>query len=235
MVGQKPGESRTVTVDFAADFPVKELAGKQANYAVTVREIKQKVLAPLNDELAARLVPGKTLADLRQMIGHDLEHAKEHEVEGAKEAHIVKYLHERIQFDLPPSLLRNETRRALGELVQGNRARGVPDELLKEKEKELIESAGGLAAHRLKTNFILTRIAEREKIEVTREELDRRVRQEAARYDISVEKMRKELEQHDGMNGLAEQVLLGKTLDFLKANVSIERGVETVAAEENHG
>src|SRR5882724_5441412 len=231
MVGQKPGESRTVTVDFAADFPVKELAGKQANYAVTVREIKQKVLAPLNDELAARLVPGKTLADLRQMIGHDLEHAKEHEVEGAKEAHIVKYLHERIQFDLPPSLLRNETRRALGELVQGNRARGVPDELLKEKEKELIESAGGLAAHRLKTNFILTRIAEREKIEVTREELDRRVRQEAARYDISVEKMRKELEQHDGMNGLAEQVLLGKTLDFLKANVSIERGVETVAAE----
>ena len=131
--------------------------------------------------------------------------------------------------------MRNETRRALGELVQGNRARGVPDELLKEKEKELIESAGGRAAHRLKTNFILTRIAEREKIEVTREELDRRVRQEAARYDISVEKMRKELEQHDGMNGLAEQVLLGKTLDFLKANVSIERGVETVAAEENHG
>ena len=117
-------------------------------------------------------------------------------------------------------------RRALGELVQGNRARGVPDEVLKEKEKELIESAGGLAAHRLKTNFILTRIAEREKIEVRREDIDRRVRQEAARYDVSVEKMRKELEQHDGLNELAEQILLGKTLDFLKANVSVQRAVE---------
>ena len=141
IVGQKPGESRTVTVDFAADFPVKELAGKKASYAVTVREIKQKVLAPMDDDLAAKLMPGKTLADLRRMIGHDLEHEKEHEVERAKESQIMKYLHERTQFDLPSSLLKNETRRALGELVQRNRARGVPDEMLKEKEQELIQGA----------------------------------------------------------------------------------------------
>src|SRR6266481_6206727 len=232
IVGQKPGENRTVIVDFAADFPVKELAGKQASYAVTVHEIKQKVLAPMDDDLAAKLMPGKTLGDLRRMIGHDLEHEKEHEVERAKESQIMKYLHERIQFDLPSSLLRNETRRALGELVQRNRARGVPDEMLKEKERELIQGAATLAAPRLKTNFILHRIAEREKIEVSREDVDRRVREEAARYDVSVEKMRKELEQHDGFNTLAEQILLGKTLDFLKANVSIEPAVEPAVAEE---
>ncbi|HET9800315.1 MAG TPA: hypothetical protein VFP82_01400, partial [Chthoniobacterales bacterium] len=108
------------------------------------------------------------------------------------------------------------------ELVQRNRARGIPDEVLKEKEKELIESAAGVAHHRLKTNFILERIAEQEKIEVTREDLDRRIRQEAQRYNISTDKMRKELEEHDQLNTLAEQVLLGKTLDFLKANVSVQ-------------
>ena len=43
---------------------------------------------------------------------------------------------------------------------------------------------------------------------------------------MSVEKMRKELEQHDRLDALAEQILLGKTLDFLKANVSIERAEE---------
>jgi trigger factor len=232
IVGQKSGESRTVIVDFAADFPVKELAGKQASYAVTVREIKQKVLAPMDDDLAAKLMPGKTLVDLRRIIGHDLEHEKEHEVERAKESQIMKYLHERIQFDLPSSLLKNETRRALGELVQRNRARGVPDEMLKDKEKELIQGAASLAAPRLKTNFILHRIAEREKIEVSREDVDRRIREEAARYDVSVEKMRKELEQHDGFNTLAEQILLGKTLDFLKANVTIEPAVEPAVSEE---
>jgi trigger factor len=212
---------------------VKELAGKKADYAVTLREIKEKVLPPIDDALAAKLVPGKTLAALREMIEHDLEHAKEHDSERAKESQIVKYLHERIQVELPPALLQNETRRALAELVQRNRERGVTDDMLKEKEKELIDAAAGLAAHRLKTNFILHRIAERENIQVTKEDLDLRIRQEATRYDISPDKMRKELQERNALDEVAEQLLLGKTLDFLKANVSIELTKEPTVKEEN--
>src|SRR5207249_9257562 len=158
--------------------------------------------------------------------------AKEHDVERAKESQIMKYLHERIQFEVPPALLQNETRRALAELVQRNRERGITDEMLKEKEKELIDAAAGMAAHRLKTNFILHRIAEREDIRITKEDLDLRIRQEAARYDISPDKMRKELQQRNGLDGVTEQLLLGKTLDFLKANVSIELTKEPAVKEE---
>ncbi|PYK30617.1 MAG: trigger factor, partial [Verrucomicrobia bacterium] len=222
IVGQKKEETRTVTVDFAADFLVKELAGKQASYTVTLREIKEKVLPEVNDEFAAKLLPGKTLADLRHTIEHDLEHEKEHQVDHAKDEQVIKYLHENTKFDVPPPLLRDETKRALSELVQRNRARGIPDEMLKEKEKELIETAATVAHHRLKTNFILERVAEQEKIEVTREDVDLRIRQEAQRYNISTDKMRKELEEHDQLNALAEQILLAKTLDFLKANVSVQ-------------
>jgi len=222
IVGQKKEETRTVIVDFPADFLVKELVGKQASYAVTLREIKQKVLPELNDEFAAKLLPGKTLVDLRHQIEHDLEHEKEHQVDHAKDEQVIKFLQEKTKFDVPPPLLRNETKRALTELVQRNRARGVPDAMLKEKEKELIETAAGVAHHRLKTNFILERIAEQEKIEVTREDVDLRIREEAQRYNITSDKMRKELEEHDGLNALAEQILLGKTLDFLKANVSVQ-------------
>ena len=222
VVGQIKDETRTVTVDFSADFLVKELAGRQASYSVTLREIKEKVLPEVNDEFAAKLLPGKTLADLRHTIEHDLEHEKEHQVEHAKEEQIINYLNENTKFDIPPPLLRNETKRALTELVQRNRARGIPDEMLKEKEKELIETAAKVAYHRLKTNFILERIAEQETVEVTREDVDGRIRHEAQHYNISSDKMRKELEEHDRLNALAEQILLGKVLDFLKANVSVQ-------------
>ena len=232
LIGLKPGETRLVIVNFPDDFPVKELAGKKADYAVTLREIKERVLPLIDDALAARLVPNKTLEKLRQIIEHDLEHAKEHDAERGKEMQIVKYLHERIQLELPSALLQNETRRALAELVQRNRERGVTDEMLKEKEKELIDAAAGMAAHRLKTNFILHRIAEREKIQVAKEDLDLRVKQEAARYDISTEKMRRELQQQNALDDVAEQLLLGKTLDFLKANVSIELTKEPTVKEE---
>jgi len=232
IVGQKPDETRTVIVDFATDFPVKELAGKQANYSVTLREIKQKVLPALDDVFAAKLIPGKTISDLHKIIEHDLAHEKEHERERAKEGQVVKYLHERIQFELPPALLKNETRRILADLVQRNRERGVTDEMLKDKEKELIESAAGLAAHRLKTNFILHRIAEQENINVSGDDINARLREEAARYNVAVEKIRKELQEHDGLDAFAEQILLGKTLDFLKANVSVETAQEPAVKEE---
>jgi len=230
IVGMKPGDTRSVQVEFPADFPVTELAEKKADYAVTLNEIKEKVLPTVDDVFAAKIMPEKTLAELRHAIEHNLEHEKEHEVDRAKEQQIVKFLHERISFDLPPPLLKNETRRALNELVHRNRERGVPDDLLKGKEKELIEGAGSLAAHRLKTNFILHRIAEAEKLEVTREEIDERIRAQAAHYNVSVEKMRKEFEENDRINGLAEEILLGKTLDFLKANVSIETTPDTAVA-----
>ena len=232
MVGQKPGETRTVNVEFAADFPMKELAGKRASYIVSVREIKEKVLPALDDDFASKLITGKTLADLRHMIEHDLAHEKEHGRERAKEGQVVKYLHERIQFELPPALLKNETRRVLAELVQRNRERGIPDEMLKDKEKDLIESAAALAAHRLKTNFILHRIAERENIRASREDINAQMREAAVRYNVSVEKMRKELQEHDGLETFAEQILLGKTLDFLKANVSVAPAQESTVAEE---
>jgi trigger factor len=106
----------------------------------------------------------------------------------------------------------------------------VPDDMLKGKEKELIEGAGSLAAHRLKTNFILHRIAEVEKIQISREEVDERIRQQAAEYNVPPEKFRKELEEKDRLDGLAEEVLLGKTLDFLKSNVSLNTSSEAAPA-----
>src|SRR5881394_2775381 len=65
IVGMKRGETRSVQVEFPAEFPVTELAGKMADYAVTLNEIKQKVLPPIDDAFAARLVPGKRVTDLR--------------------------------------------------------------------------------------------------------------------------------------------------------------------------
>jgi len=189
-------------------------------------------LPALDDVFAAKLIPGKTMSDLHKILEHDLAHEKEHERERAKEGQVVKYLHEQIQFELPPPLLKSETRRVLADLVQRNRERGVPDEMLKDKEKELIETAAGLAAHRLKTNFILHRIAERESVQVSRDDINARLREEAARYNVPMDKMRKELQEHDGLDTFAEQILLGKTLDFLKANVSVETAQEPVVKEE---
>ncbi|MEO8045548.1 MAG: trigger factor [Spartobacteria bacterium] len=221
IIGQKPNESRQVKVEFPADFPVPEVAGKTAEYDVKLHEIKQRILPPLDDAFAGKWMPDKTLGDLRQALEHQIEHEKGHELERARETQVLKFLSDRIDFELPPNLLKSETRNALAELVQRNRERGVPDEMLKEKEEELIRVAAGLAAQRLKTNFILHRIAEQEKIKVTGADVDERIRHQAMHHNITPEKMMQEIEKNDAMNGLVEQVLLAKTIDFLGSNATI--------------
>ena len=232
MIGQRPNETRTIKVDYPADFSVAELAGKTAQYSVTVIEIKQRVLPAVDDAFAAKWMPEKTLPDLREALKHQIEHEKEHELEAARESQVIKFLHEHIDFELPLEMLKQETRNTLSELVRRNRERGVPDEALKEKEGELIQAAGNMAKHRLKTNFILHRIAEVEEIKVTREDIDERLRHEAMHHDTTPEKMRHEIEQHDGMNGLIEQILLAKTIAFLASNANVESAPSAPVPEE---
>ncbi len=231
IIGQKPNETRKVPVAFPADFAMPELAGKTVEYSVTLLELKQRVLPPLDDAFAAKWMPEKTLPDLRHALAHQLEHEKGHALENARESQVIKFLSDRIQFELPPDLVKQQTRNTLSELVQRNRERGVPDEALKEKEQELIEAAGGLATHRLKTNFILHRIAEQEKIQVTREDFDERIRHEAMHHNITPEKMRQEIEQQGGLDGLAEQILLSKTIAFLGSNATVESAPQTPISE----
>ncbi len=231
MIGQKPNESRTIAVTFPADFPVPELAGKTAEYTVTLLEIKQRVLPPLDDAFAAKWMPEKNLEELRVALEHQIAHDKEHQLENARESQIVRFLNDLIQFELPPELLKQETRSALQEFVQRNRERGVPDEALKEKEQELIQAAAGVAAQRLKTNFILHRIAEKEEIKVTRQDVDERIRHQAMHHNVTPEKMRHEIEQHDGMNGLIEQVLLAKTIAFLGSNATVDGAPQPAISE----
>ncbi|MBA2433410.1 MAG: hypothetical protein H0V56_15060, partial [Chthoniobacterales bacterium] len=71
------------------------------------------------------------------------------------------------------------------------------------------------------------RIAEKEALKITREEVDERIRQQAEQYNVPVEKLRKDLEENDRLDGVAEEVLLGKTLDFLKANVSVQPAAQS--------
>jgi trigger factor len=231
LIGLRPNESRKVQVEFPADFAVPELAGKTAEYDVTVREVKRRVLPPVDDAFAAKWMPEKSLSDLRYALEHQIEHEKGHELERAREGQVIKFLSERIQFELPPNLLKTETRNALAELVQRNRERGVPDDALKEKEEELIRVAAGLAAHRLKTNFILHRIAEEEKIQVTRADVDEHIRHQAMHHNVTPEKLRQEIDKNEGMGGLLEQILLAKTIDFLGSNATIESAPATIVSE----
>ncbi len=221
LIDAKAGEAREFDIEVPADFVIKEMAGQKIHYAVTVKGVKQKTLPELNDEFAGKVMEGKTLDELREMIRGDITQQKEIDADRDKKNQIVAHLLGKVECELPQSLVRNETRRIMSEIVRENQARGVPDQALKENEKDIVGSATQSAKERLKGTFILVRIAEQEKIAVTRDEFNHRIAMLAARYGTPVDKMKSQLAERGALDQIEEELLTGKVLDFLSANASV--------------
>lgn len=222
LLGQAIGETREFDLTIPADFAVKDLAGKTLHYSVTLGSLKEKVLPELDDAFAATVAPGKTLAEVRELLRGELSRQKTAEQENAKRNQVMKALLSKIECELPEGMLQNETQRLLEELIRENQNRGVPEEVIKENQQQLMTTAGENARDRLKGTFVLLRIAEAEKINVTREELNRHIALLSIRYNMPVEKLQKELEKRQALDSVNEEILTGKVLDFLVSNASVE-------------
>jgi len=224
LVGQSVQESREFDLPVPEEGSVAELAGKQLHFQVTLKAIKKMELPAANDEFADHVVKGTTLETLREKIKEQLAHEKTHKIEASKHNQIIEFLVSRVDFELPQSYVKDETRRIMSEIVHQNQLRGVSEEVLRSNQKEIVSTASRNAKDRLKANFILTRIAEKEGIEVDAPELRERIHVMAHQYRVSEQKMRADLEKNGLLGQVREDVLIGKVLDFLTSNARVEAG-----------
>jgi trigger factor len=224
LVGQSIGESREFDLTVAEEGAIAELAGKQLHFHVTLKAIKKMELPEANDEFADHVVKGTTIEGLRQKIKEQLAHEKSHKIEASKHNQIIEFLISRVDFELPQSYVKDETRRIMSEIVHQNQLRGVSEDVLRSNQKEIVSTASRNAKDRLKANFILTRIAQKEGIDVDQSELRERVHVMAHQYRVSEQKMRADLEKNGLLGQVREEVLIGKVLDFLTSNARVETG-----------
>jgi trigger factor len=214
-------EEKTVSLELPADFGVASLAGKKLDYAVTLHAINKKIVPALDDELANKIDPGSTAEELEKKVRERLAHLAEGQFENAKRQAAVRYLLERVDCELPAPVVEKEMEGILREIVRDNQVRGISDDEIRKHQEELIGAAQHGARERVRGNFLLLRIAEKEKLTITEEDVSRRVLEMAARYQIPVGKLVKDLERRNGFGPLREQILIGKALDLLAANVTV--------------
>jgi trigger factor len=213
-VGMKKGETRTVEVEFPADFSQAELAGKKAQYDVDLREIKVKN-APVLDDAFAQDVAKMNLADLKTRVRENLLLEKKNQANTAARTEIVHKLISSIEFDLPPSAVDEETHSTVYDIVAENQARGVPATVLEEKKNEIFSNAAKTARESVKFKFIAAQIAENEKIEVSNEQIAQHLAFLAQREGLTLEKMADRVRKNNAFGVIRQQLLRQAVLDFL--------------------
>lgn len=215
LVGASAGEHRTVTVTFPEDFVVPVLVGKQGVYEVEVVKVKERRLPELDDAFAGQFGAG-TAEDLRTGVRRDLENEIKYKRISGIRNQIVQTLLQRVECELPESIVDHETRNVMRDIIQENRNRGFTKEAIQEHTDEIASAAKMGAKDRVKSALILHRIAETEKIQVAEQELLQRIALIAQRRGQPAQKVLKELQEAGQINNVAEDLLIAKVLDFLQ-------------------
>jgi trigger factor len=221
LIGAKAGDKRTVNVDFPADFVTPELAGKKGTYEVEVVEVKEKNV-PAIDDAFAKTYGAENAQALREGVRRDLQNELNTKQSRSVRGQLVKNLLDQIKVELPETLVAQETRNIVYQIVQENQQRGVSKETIDAQKDQIYQASNNTARERVKASFVFQKIAANEGIRVEPAEANARIYALSQQYQMAPDKFAKELEKRDGMSEIWSQLLNEKVIDFLQQNARIE-------------
>jgi trigger factor len=222
LIGLKPEEEKEIEVSFPEDYGYQKWAGKTISFHVKIKEIKEKILPPLDDEFAKDLGDYSSFEELKVKLKGEIEKEKELALERQLKDQVVDQLLEINPFDVPESLVGEQAKAMVSDTKLRLAAQGVALKKLGVSEEKLQEDYKAMAQKQVRTFLILEKIAGAEGIAVTDEEADDRLREMSERMHQKFDVVKRYYEK----NGLLPEVKAGiirdKTLNFLleKANIS---------------
>jgi trigger factor len=181
LVGAMPGEERKVVVTFPADYGNAELAGKEANFTVTVKEIREPVDTPIDDELA-KAVGLENLEALRRQLGEQIQTEYRGLARVRLKRALLDALAERHHFPVPAGMVESEFEEIWRQIEADRKEGRLDPEDAAKSEEDLRRDYTAIAERRVRLGLLLSEVGRSNNIQVTAEELNRAVLDEARRF-----------------------------------------------------
>ncbi len=216
LVGMKVGETKDLELTFPKEY-TKELAGKDVKFTVTVKQIKERVLPELSEDFYADLGYEniKTEEEFRKEVEEALKTRKSNEVNEKYINEVLSKAAENITVELNPEIIDEEIHRMENDFNQRLSMQGVKlDQYLQltgVSHEDFHKQLAPEAEKRIKERYLLEEVADKEKIEATDEEADKRAEELAEGYGIEKE----ELLAHYGMEFLKYDVRMNKAIKLI--------------------
>jgi trigger factor len=218
LVGMNASEEKTFPFEVPEGFP-GDAAGKAVDFALTLKEIKEKVLPELSDQWATEVSEFATLLELRQEIRGKIGAGKAYGVEQQFRNNAVKKATDNASIDLPDVVVRAEADDLMADFKksieqQGGTLEGYV-EALGVTVEAMLEDIKPQAANNVKTKLTLDAVAAEEGLEVTDEEVGLMVAQMAAGSKIDAKVLENRLRKSGRLESLKGQMMRDKAVDFI--------------------
>ena len=222
IVGHEIGEEFDVNVTFPEDYHSEDLKGKAAVFKCKLNSLQEEQLPELDDEYVSDISDAETVDAYKENIRKQLEEKKEKQAKNKTENAAIEKLMETSEMDIPASMIEGQQESMLNEFKQQLSMQGMSFDMYSQytglNEETMLEQVKPEAEKRVKSRLVLEAVAKAENIEVTDEDLDKKLEEMAAMYGIEVDKFKGYIGDKE-RESIKKDIAVEKAADFIVANI----------------
>lgn len=224
LIGKNLGEACEVKVTFPEEYQAAELAGKEAMFKVTVKELKKKELPELNDEFASEVSEFETLEEYKADIKAKLTESKKRQAATENENRVVEKAVGNAAMEIPEQMIEGQIDSMVNDYARRMQSQGISlDQYMKftgMTMAALREQMQPQAERRIRTRLVLETIAKAEAIEIADETVEQELKKMAEAYKMEVEQVKGYMGEH-GLAQMKEDLAVQEAVDLMVAEAKL--------------
>lgn len=221
LIGTSIGDKKDITVNFPAEFIVKELAGKTAEFKVEVTGLRESKLPEFDEEFLKQLRV-ESEDELRTNVRQHLQENAETKEKRRKEDTVCEFLLKKTKLDVPETGVQQQTRNLMYEMARQRMMQGMSQEQVQAQSEDMMEEAKVKAEEQVKLRYIMMAIADAENLTADEQEISDEIAKTAVEQRRDASELRQEIEKEGHLEDVADQIRFGKAIEFLIENAKIK-------------
>ncbi|MBP7341943.1 MAG: trigger factor [Smithellaceae bacterium] len=227
IVGMRKGETKDVKVTFPEDYHEKKMAGKEVAFTVVLKGIKEQKLPEINEEFVKNFDKYNTLDDLKNDVRQSMEEQCKRQSDTQFKDKIMEAILLANEFEPPPSLVERQIFYMITDTHKRMRSAGMDEKNAMDLSFRMHDQFKQDAEKSVRSFLVLKKIAEKESLTVTDEDIDKYINELAQLHKADYEVVKDAYEDEERMSSLKSEILQKKVFDFIEHEANI-RVVEKV-------
>lgn len=225
LIGLNVGDEKDVNVTFPENYHAKDLANKPAVFKCKILNVRERIMPKLDDEFVQNSSSFDTVEEYKNDVKTKLEKQEQDRAEIELDNKILDTIIEATEINLPASMVDAESERMIKGMEQQLAYQGATLEdyatYMGKTVDELKEEQKNIAIRQCKGRLVLEKLIRDEKLDITEEDVDKKLAEYASMQNKSLEEYKKEVG-NDMINRVANELIMKNLLDFLRANNTIK-------------
>ena len=218
--GASPGDAKEFDVTYPEDYGQEKLAGKTIRFQVGVKGLRRRELPEINDDFAQDLGDFRNMDELKEALRKSIFQQRETDAQREAKDKLVDSLVDANDFPVPENFVERQIETRVENRLRGLVGQGFDPGKLNLDWAKIKETQRDMAVREVKASLILSKVAEREAISVTNDEVDKEVQRIAAQSREPIATTRKRLTDDGTMDRIASHIQTEKTMNFLFENAT---------------